>query len=229
MLDALGERLATAIQANLWLGLPAALLGGLLTAANPCVLAAAPLMVAYVVGQKQRTVARCFLLSLTFALGLTLTFLAMWLGFHGASRLVPRAWWTYLTAGICLLMGLHLLGLLNIRIPAMGGWQPKQRGFIGALLLGLLFGIISTPCAGPVLLALLSLSQLQGVDYVLSIALVVAYSLGHCGLVLVGGTSMAFAQKAAESKGWLRGTDLLRRAVGVLIAGVGIWLLLDHA
>jgi cytochrome c-type biogenesis protein len=52
-----------------------------------------------------------------------------------------------------------------------------------------------------------------------------AYSLGHCGLVLVGGTSIGLVQKLADSKGWTRGTDVLRRVAGVLIVAVGVWVL----
>jgi hypothetical protein len=48
--------------------------------------------------------------------------------------------------------------------------QPRQKGFVGALLL-------------------------------------IAYSRGHCGLALVGGTSMGMVQRLADSRGWNRGCD----------------------
>jgi cytochrome c biogenesis protein CcdA len=120
-------------------------------------------------------------------------------------------------------MGLHLLGLVKFRIPAPSGIQPKQKGFVGALFLGLLFGLVSMPCAGPVLLALLAVVPLKGAAF--GAMLLVAYSIGHCGLVLVGGTSMGFVQRMADSKGWNRGIDILRRLAGVLIIGVGVWVL----
>ena len=225
MLDSFAENLAQIIRTSTWLAPLAALLGGLLTAANPCVLAAAPLMVGYVAGQEHKSLRRSFLLSLTFTLGLTVTFLVMWLVVRSFSFLLPTAWWRYIAAVVCLLMGLHLLGVFRLRLPALGGTQPKRRGFVGALLLGLLFGLISIPCAGPVLIALLSLTQLGGVTFAFGLLLLVAYSLGHCGLVLIGGTSIALVQRLADSQGWTRGTDVLRRVAGVLIAGVGAWLL----
>ncbi len=223
MLDSFAEHLGEIIKANAWLAPLAALVGGLLTAANPCVIAAAPLMVGYVAGQEKRTVGRSFLLSLTFTTGLTIMFGLIWFSVWSASSLLPTAWWKYIAVVVCLLMGLHLLGVLHLRIPALSGLQPRQTGFLGALLLGLLFGLISMPCAGPVLLALSAVTPLYGIAF--GVMLLVAYSLGHCGLVLVGGTSMGFVQKLADSKGWTRGTDALRRVAGVLIAGVGIYLL----
>jgi cytochrome c-type biogenesis protein len=223
MVENFAENLAHIIQTNIWLAPLAAVVGGLLTAANPCVLAAAPLMVGYVAGQEKRTVGRSFLLSLTFAIGLTIMFGLIWFGVWSASSLVPPTWWKYVAVAVCLLMGLHLLGVLHIRIPAPSGMQPKRKGFLGALLLGLLFGLISMPCAGPVLAALIVVTPLYGMAF--GMMLLAAYSLGHCGLVLVGGTSIGMVQKLADSKGWTRGTSVLRRLAGVLIAGVGLYLL----
>lgn len=226
MFESLSENLAAAVQGNPWIAPLAAFVGGLLTAANPCVIAMVPLMVGYVAGQgteAKRRVAHSFLLSLTFAVGLTITFAILFLATWVASSVLQAAWWTYIAGGVCLLMGAHLLGLLKFRIPAPSGIQPKQKGFIGALLLGLLFGLVSMPCAGPVLLALLAVVPLKGAAF--GAVLLVAYSLGHCGLVLVGGTSMGLVQKMADSKGWSRGVDILRRLAGVLIIGVGMWVL----
>ncbi len=90
-------------------------------------------------------------------------------------------------------------------------------------MLGLLFGLVSLPCAGPVLLALLAVVPLKGMAY--GSVLLVTYSIGHCGLILVGGTSMGLVQRMADSKGWTRGMDLLRRLAGVLIIAVGVWVL----
>ncbi len=223
MLEQWAESLAQVMKTNFWLAPLAALVGGLLTAANPCVLAAAPLMVGYVAGQQRRTVLRSFLLSLTFAAGLTAMFGLIWFGVWSASSLLPTTWWKYIAVVVCLLMGLHLLGALQLRIPAPAGSQPKQKGFFGALLLGLLFGLISMPCAGPVLAALIVVTPLYGLAF--GVTLLVAYSLGHCGLVIVGGTSIGFVQRLADSKGWTRSTALSRRLAGVLIIGVGLWLL----
>jgi cytochrome c biogenesis protein CcdA len=224
MLGSLAENLAEIIRTNVWLAPLAALLGGLLTAANPCVLAAAPLMVGYVAGQENKSVARSLLLSLTFAVGLTIMFGLIWFGVWSASSLLPSTWWKYVAAVVCLLMGLHLLGVLHFTIPVPAGLQPKRKGFIGALVLGLLFGLISLPCAGPVLGALIVVTPMYGMTF--GIMLLIAYSLGHCGLVIVGGTSIGFVQRLADSKGWNRGMDLMRRIAGVLIMLVGLWFLL---
>lgn len=223
MIESFTESLAHTVETNPWLAPVAALVGGLLTAANPCVIAMVPLMVGYVAGQEDRTVRRSFLISLTFSIGLTITFAGLFLFTWAASSVLRTGWWTYLAGGVCLLMGAHLIGVLELRLPAPTGIQPRRRGYLGALLLGLLFGLVSLPCAGPVLLALLAVVPLKGP--VFGGVLLVSYSLGHCGLVLVGGLSMGLVQKMADSRGWAIGTGVLRRVAGVLILLVGVWVL----
>ncbi len=226
MLAALGESLAEITRSNPWIAPLAAFAGGLLTAANPCVLAMVPLMVGYVAGQQadgRRSVVHSFVLSLTFAAGLTVTFAVLFMATWAASSLLHAAWWMYVAGAVCLVMGLHLLGIIRVPIPAPSGVKPRYRGLFGALLLGLLFGLVSLPCAGPVLLALLAVVPVYGVAF--GTVLLASYSIGHCGLILAGGTSMGLVQRVADSKGWTRGTAVLRRVAGVLIIGVGLYLL----
>jgi cytochrome c biogenesis protein CcdA len=219
----LQETLVHVIETNPWLAPLAALGGGILTAANPCVLAAVPLMMAYLVGQENRGPARTFLLSLTFSAGLTVMFALMFLVTWSAGSFLRAHWWVYITAAVCLLMGLHLLGVLNFTLPAPAGMRPSRKGFLGALLLGLLFGLVSLPCAGPILLVLLPMVHVKGPLF--GGALLVAYSLGHCALILIGGTSVGLAQKIVASRKLQRVNLWGKRAAGLLAIGVGILLL----
>ncbi len=224
-MEAFTETLVRVIETSPWLAPLAAFVGGLLTAANPCVIAAVPLMMAFLAGQEGRGgLLRSFLLSLTFSIGLTITFGLMFLTAWAASSVLKEQWWVYVAAAVCLLMGLHLLGVLRFSVPAPGAAQPRRKGFVGALLLGLLFGLISLPCAGPILAVVLALVPVHGP--VFGGTLLVSYSIGHCALILIGGTSMGAAQKMIDSKGLRRVNDWAKRIAGVVIIGVGIYLLL---
>lgn len=224
MFEQITETLIHAIQTNVWIAPLAAFVGGTLTAANPCVIAAVPLIMAFLAGQEQRTVARSFLLSLTFTVGLTAMFTLMFLATWTAGSFLSAEWWLYIAAAVCLLMGLHLLGILDFSIPAPVGVQPSQKGFIGAFLLGLLFGLVSLPCAGPILLVLLSMVPLKGAAF--GATLLIAYSLGHCLLILIGGTSMGFVQKLIESRNFRTANRWSKRIAGAAIIGVGAYLLM---
>lgn len=223
MLEQATQSLLGLIEASAWLAPLAAFAGGLLTAANPCVLAMVPLMVAYVAGQEQRSVGRSFLLSLAFSVGITVMFLILFLATWAVGSFLRASWWIYIAAMVCLLMGLHLLGLIHFDIPAPKAVSPKYKGYLGALFLGLLFGLVSLPCAGPILLALLALVPLKGAVY--GGILLVAYGIGHCGLILAGGTSLGLVQVLADSRGWTRGMEWSRKLAGALILLIGLALL----
>ncbi len=223
MLEAITQSLIQTMDTNPWLAPFAAFAGGMTTAANPCVLAMVPLMVAYVAGQETHSVWRSFLLSMAFSVGITLMFALLFLATWAASSVLRAEWWTYIAAAVCLLMGLHLLGLLHFEIPAPKAVTPKQKGLVGAILLGLLFGLVSLPCAGPILLALLALVPLKGAAF--GGMLLVCYGIGHCGLILVGGTSMGLVQSMVDSKGWTKGVEVIRKLAGVVIVSIAMGLL----
>jgi len=222
MVDAIAEALTRAVT-GIWLAPLMALVGGAMTAANPCVLGMVPVMVAYVAGRPgEGGVRRSFLLSLTFAAGLTVTFTALFLLTWAAHGLVRASAWIYVAAAVCLLMGLQMLGL-RIEIPAPSWVAPSSRGFAGALLLGMLFGLTSLPCAGPVLLALLAVLPITGMAF--GALLLASYGLGHCVLIIGAGTSVGFVERALAARGLQKATSRLKAAGGVMPFCAGLYLL----
>ena len=218
------------IQHNPWLAVAAVFAGGVMTASNPCVLAMVPLMISVVAGQKGAlSIKRSFIFSLQFILGLAVTFTV--LGF--VSALMGRmfgdigAFWKYAVVAVCLVMGAHLLGILKINFPVPRALSAEKAESLGAFLLGLLFGAVSTPCAVPVLAVLLTFIASKGNVFYGGLLLFI-YALGHSFLILVAGTSMGAAKKLIESKG-LRKTNLvLQKAAGVIMLLVGAYFLFGH-
>lgn len=224
MVDPMAEALTRAVAAGVWLAPLLALVGGAMTAANPCVLGMVPVMVAYVAGRPGEVGARrSFLLSLAFAGGLTLTFTGLFLLTWAAHSVVRASVWTYVAATVCLLMGLQMLGLLRIEIPAPSWGAPAARGFLGAVFLGMLFGLTSLPCAGPVLLALLAVLPTTGMAF--GALLLAAYGLGHCVLIIAAGTSVGLVERALAARGLQRAATGLKAAGGILALCAGLYLL----
>jgi cytochrome c-type biogenesis protein len=113
------------LHTNPWLALVAVFIGGMLTASNPCVLAMIPLMMSVVAGRKAEKsgVVRAFIFSLVFVLGLAITFTAMGMVAALAGKMygdVSSAW-NWIVAAVCLLMGLHLMEVITVPIPSLGG------------------------------------------------------------------------------------------------------------
>lgn len=205
------------------------LLGGALTAFNPCVLAMIPLMMAFVGAyQEMNDVRRAFTFSFIFVIGLTITFTLLGLIAALMGRLLGDVgkFWPYVVAAVCLIMGLHLLGVWNLEISLPRDWKPRKAGPWGAFLLGLLFGIVSTPCATPILAVLLVyVASKRNLAY--GGLLLFMYALGHCILILVAGTSMGLAKRIIQAKGLNKSLHYLRKGSGIIILLIGfyfIWL-----
>ena len=228
MLDTLVANARPYIHTNPWLALVAVFLGGAITASNPCVLAMIPLMMSFVAGRKDEKsgMSRASLFSFVFVLGLALTFTALGVVAALAGKIYGEVSgvWNWLVAIVCVLMGLHLAGIIIVPIPSLGGkFQPKTRGYAGALLLGLLFGLVSAPCAGPILIILLTYLAGSGASIAWGATLLLVYALGHSVLILIAGTSMAAARMLLEHKKTTRALEILRRTAGVVIVLVGIY------
>ncbi len=215
------------IQHNPWLAVAAVFIGGLMTASNPCVLTMIPLMMSMVAGSKQSSsIRKTFVFSLFFVAGLSITFTVLGL----ISGLMGRMFgdvgnlWKYVVAGVCLIMGLHLLGLIKLNFSVPSAFAVNKQGGAGAFLLGLLFGVVSTPCAVPILAVLLAFVADKG-NIIYGGFLLFVYALGHSFLVLVAGTSMGAAKKLIESGGLRKANLVLQKAAGLVIILVGLYLL----
>jgi cytochrome c-type biogenesis protein len=215
------------LQHSPWLAFVAVFAGGVTTALNPCVLAMIPLLMSVVAGNRETTtVKRSLVFSLFFVLGLAVTFTALGLISALMGRLFGDVgrFWKYVVAGVCFLMGLQLLGILKRSLPVPAGIRVKKQGFFGAFLLGLLFGVVSTPCAVPILAVLLTYVAEKG-NILYGGILLFVYALGHSALVLVAGTSIGAAKSLLESKGVRTAHGVIQKVAGVLIIGMGFYFL----
>ena len=115
---------------------------------SPCHLASIPLIVGYMGGEERIEARRAVLVSFAFAGGMLLTIALV----GGVATLVGLALGgigtllAYVMAAVFLVVGLEFLGVFEFswRVPAVPSWLG--RGPLGALLLGLLFGLALGPC-----------------------------------------------------------------------------------
>ncbi len=216
------------IHGNPWLAFLAVFVGGLLTASNPCVLAMIPLMIGFVGGNRDVVgLKRAIIFSGVFVVGLSLMFTLLGLIAATTGRLLGDVgvFWKYIVAAVCLIMGIHMLEIIKIPIPSLNIGSPKLRGYAGVFIMGMLFGIVSTPCAVPILAVILVLIA-GGGNLVYGAGLLFCYALGHCALILIVGISIGAAKKLIESKSFQRWNFWFRRTAAVLIILVGIYFLI---
>jgi len=217
------------IQNQAWLAFPACFLGGIISSASPCVLAMIPLVIGFVGGYAEGSQKKAVQYSLVFTLGLTITFTVLGIIAGAMGRLFGDVggFWNYVLPPVAILLGLQLLGafkFIKFNIGISQRFLPKRKALIGALLMGLSFGIVASPCATPVLAVILTFAAIQK-QIAYSGGLLLAYALGHWVLILGAGISAGFAQRVLESKGISNFSSYSKKAAGVILIGVGIFLL----
>ena len=227
VLENLSEQLASVIAHSPALAPLAAFLGGALTALNPCVLAMVPLLVGFSAGLVGRGAAerpwpRTLGFSVLFVVGFALELALLFTVFSSGSGLLSAPWWRYVLVGVCLVAALHLLGWLRLPAIPMPSAVARTAGALGALILGFVFGVVSLPCTGPVLLLLLGL--VPRIGPAAAGGLLFAYGLGHSLLLLVAGTSVGVAAALARPGRLQTAARWVRRGAAVLILVGAAWL-----
>jgi len=181
--------------------------GGLLTSLGPCSLSLLPVTLAYLAGFSAEASAdpaaaprpaRAPLpwhRSLSFAAGIVLALVALGLASGLLGRLygsLPRQV-PLLVAVVAVLMGLNLLGLLRLPLPAgpdPDRWRQRVPASLGPLVAGLAFGLAATPCTTPVLAVLLTWMAQAGRPLT-GLVLLTAFGAGQVVPLVLAGTAAA--------------------------------------
>ena len=219
------DNIQTIIQNNHSMAFLAVFVGGLISAASPCVLAAIPLIIGYVGGYSEGSKKKAAFYSLVFVLGLSITFTVLGAAASAMGSFLSFAGqWLYIgLAAIAVVMGLQLMGLIEIPLPFQKTRQVKARGLWGAFLLGLLTGTVSSPCATPVLAVILAYVSTQG-EVLYGGSLLFVYAVGHCALIFVAGLSIGLTDNIVSSKGVKNFSLYSKRLSGALLVVAGLYL-----
>jgi cytochrome c-type biogenesis protein len=217
------ETLPAVIGQRTFIALALVFLGGLLTSISPCIITMVPLLVGYIGGYGEGSKTKGFILSASFVTGMAFTFSI--LGFIAAhfGRVfgeIGTAWY-YLLAAVALIMGLQLLGVLTFKLPGLTKITIKKTGFGGALVMGMLFGLVASPCATPVLAVIITYAAVQA-EPMYGSSLLFIYGLGHGIPLLVAGTFTGLARNLPKINKYTR---YLSYISGAILVFVGLFLL----
>lgn len=230
MLDSLFNTLYEAMMGTAWIALIASFGWGVLSILlSPCHLSSIPLIIGYITSQGKISLSRTFHISLIFAIGILITIAAIGIITASLGRLMGDVglWGNYLVAGIFFLVGLYLLDIIKLDWNTLGLKQTRSKGLLAALILGLLFGIALGPCTfaymAPVLGVVFQVAQ---TNYAFAISLLIAFGVGHCGIIVGAGTLTGKVQKylnwSADSKAVL----WIKRICGIFVIFGGVYLIL---
>jgi cytochrome c-type biogenesis protein len=173
--------------------------GGLLTSLGPCSLSLLPVTLAYLAGFSTHGAAERPPLpwqrSLAFAAGIVGSLVLLGLASGWMGRLYGRVPGVVplVVAVVAVVMGLNLLGLLRLGLPAGPDpelWRRRVPAPLAPLAAGLAFGLAATPCTTPVLAVLLAWMAQNGRPLV-GMLLLTAFGAGQVVPLLLAGTAAA--------------------------------------
>ena len=213
------------------LGVGIAFLGGLASFLSPCVFALVPAYIGYLSGRSvgAQDSSRFYTLShgIAFVFGFSTVFILLGLGASAIGSLLfdLRPYLTKIGGVVVVLFGLHMTGV--IRIPFLQydvrkqDAPDKRYGYLSSFLLGVFFSAGWSPCVGPILGTILTLSLSTG-SISQGFWLLVAYSAGLAIPFLIAAVEIGLVTSFIKKYGNI--VRYVEIAMGVVMIIIGVLL-----
>jgi cytochrome c-type biogenesis protein len=167
-------------------GLTVSFTAGLLSFLSPCVLPLIPSYITFITGMSLEDVQHArrsaLVHSLLFVTGFSMIFILLGAGATALGRVLGayEGWIARIGGVLIIVFGLYLLGIF--RISAFSRERrlhlaTKPVGYLGTLFVGIAFGAGWTPCIGPILGSILTVTM-SSADFSTGMLHLSAYSLG---------------------------------------------------
>ena len=222
------ETLLAFLESNSLLAFIGAFGAGSLTAAAPCSLLSVPLLVGSAVAlsedlEGRKKVVYTYLFTTLFALGVMVSFsiLGFLVAKFGAFFSIAPLWAYALASLLSIAIALYALGIFkSVDKTAIITYLQRFRLF-GGFLIGIIFGLVSTPCASAPLITLIGVASSSG--YIYAYALILTFALGHSMLLFGAGVSVGFAQSIVSNEKLTQLSNAINRAFVLMLFGFGIY------
>ncbi|KYC43654.1 hypothetical protein WA1_00325 [Scytonema hofmannii PCC 7110] len=193
--------------ANPFVLLPLAFIGGAIASVSPCILALLPVNLSYIGTLKIKSRWDAFKKAGLFVLGAVtiLSLFGLVSSFAGAVMVEYRGYINIVVGLIMAVMGLWLMGVIKVPLPQMNVNLPLA----GPYGVGLTFALVSSPCASPVLFAVLAAAAATG-SQVLGTLTMVSYALGYTILIFLASLFTGLAKQSNQ---------LLKHSEGIIRFG----------
>ena len=204
---------------------------GLLLAFTPCVLPMIPILSGIIAGQGQNTTTgRAFALSLTYVMGMALTYTIAGAVFAAAGQQVQAVmqapWIILLVTGLFVALALAMFGVYELQVPAalqsrLNALSNRQQAgtFFGTAVMGAISALVVTTCVAPPLVAALAVIAQTG-DVARGALALFALSFGMGIPLLVIGTSAG--RLIPRAGPWM---EKIKQVFGLMMLGLAIWML----
>ncbi|MBR1754276.1 cytochrome c biogenesis protein CcdA [bacterium] len=194
-------------------------LGGVIASVSPCSLAMLPIIVGYIGGYSDNKPLRTFIQMIFFVIGMSVVFSLVGVICAITGRVFISFAPTYfllIIASLLLVMGLNIIGVLEINLPVLVKQMPtsnKKGIFLYPMLLGIIFAFAGTPCSTPILAGIMSVAAISD-NIVYAVMMLFLFSLGQ-GVILVA--AAVFTSMVKGLRNFAHVTNLLLKISGIFL------------
>lgn len=203
-----------------------AFIGGIISSFGPCSLAMVPLLFSAIETKKVKGSKTALKYSIIFSLGVMLIFTIMGVSVIMLGRIFTGSgkWWNIVLAAIMIIAGLQILGVISFGNNANAcKVNMNKKDALGIFTLGIIGGVLSSPCATPILGAIMSMAASSN-NMLLSILMLLLYSLGHSILMILAGTSVGLLEKIVLSENGQKIGKILKIVFGSVVIVLGLYM-----
>ena len=164
-------------------------LGGLVASISPCSLAMLPIIIGYIGGYSEEKPLKTFVQLLFFVFGTAIVFSIIGIICAITGKVFisfAGGYFGIFLAGIIMVMGLKLIGILDFELPVIIKEMPRNDGtntYLYPILLGGVFALAGTPCSTPILAGIMSFAAITN-NILISLLMLFMFALGE-GVILV--------------------------------------------
>src|SRR3989304_5425823 len=201
---------------------------------TPCVYPMIPITIAVIGGQATgdqsagRKPLTAFFLSLIYVLGISIVYSAMGVAAASTGSLFGTAlqspWVIGFVVAVFVGLAMSMFGVYYLRVPSFISDRlgtGTRKGIIGVFVMGLISGIVASPCIGPALASLLVYIASTGNKFMgFWMLFVFAWGLGV--LLIVLGTFSGTIKALPKSGVWM---ETVERIFGLLLIGAALYYL----
>lgn len=228
-MNELFAQLTRAVGASPGMALAAAFVWGVFSVLlSPCHLASIPLIIGHINGQGPIAPRRAFWLALLFSVGILVTIALIGAISALAGRILGNVgpYGNYVVALIFFVIGLHLLDVIPLNFGGPGRVNMKRKGLLAAFILGLVFGVALGPCTFAYMAPMLAITfRTSASNGPYGALLLLVYGLGHCGVIVLAGTSYEWIERYLKWNEASKGAVRTRNVCGALILLGGLWMI----
>jgi cytochrome c-type biogenesis protein len=193
-----------------------ALAGGVVGSISPCILGMLPVNLSYIGSAGVRTRSAAVRLATLFVSGVALVnvvlglaaawFFAIFVQYRGEVNIAVGTF--------TVLAALWMIGLVRLPVPQAVTAMPVK---LGPFAVGMAFALVVSPCASPVLFAVLTAASQRG-SPLSSAAAMTVYTVGYTAVLWLASVSTGLI---ATSRRLLRYGTLVTRASALVLAALG--------